>query len=182
MAKPIPDNVKEILGQLSGPHQVVMRSYLATLRSEIKDLKEELLNATAEDPHAHFHGHEKCTADHSHAETAHGGDHAHKHEHGEGEHCDHPSHAHAHHHHDDEKPAAKEEHSHEHHEHHDHEHHHHDAHAHEHDHHEKEAEEMPAWKKKALESDPNAAPFGGSWNTESNVSASDASKGGKMEE
>ena len=39
---------------------------------------------------------------------------------------------------------------------------------HDHDHKKKE-EEIPAWKKRALESggDASAAPFGGSWNTES---------------
>jgi hypothetical protein len=33
--------------------------------------------------------------------------------------------------------------------------------------------DVPAWKKVALESgaDPMAAPFGGDWNTESNISA-----------
>jgi hypothetical protein len=32
-------------------------------------------------------------------------------------------------------------------------------------------DDMPAWKKKALEADPMAAPFGGSWTTEASVSA-----------
>ena len=34
-------------------------------------------------------------------------------------------------------------------------------------------EEMPAWKKRALQggADANAAPFGGSWNTESSMDA-----------
>lgn len=41
---------------------------------------------------------------------------------------------------------------------------------------------MPAWKKKAMEmgDDPMAAPFGGSWNTESKTSASAESE--KMQE
>ena len=37
-------------------------------------------------------------------------------------------------------------------------------------------EDIPAWKKRAMESgnnDPMAAPFGGNWNTESSLSASD---------
>jgi len=43
---------------------------------------------------------------------------------------------------------------------------------------EEKKEEMPAWKKRALEEggDANAAPFGGSWNTETKVSAMDTSK------
>ena len=42
-----------------------------------------------------------------------------------------------------------------------------------HDHEMEEVDEIPAWKKRALESgnDPNAAPFGGSWNTESSLDA-----------
>ena len=54
--KPVPDNVKEILAQLSGPQQVTLRSYIATLRSEIKQLEEDLLTAKNPDPHAHYHG------------------------------------------------------------------------------------------------------------------------------
>ena len=59
MVKPTPDNVKEILNSLSGPQQVTMRSYIASLRAEIKDLEGQLLAANDEDPHAHYHGHEK---------------------------------------------------------------------------------------------------------------------------
>ena len=59
--KPIPDNVKEILGQLAGPQQVALRTYIASLRSEIKDLEAELLAKTDADPHAHYHGHEKVS-------------------------------------------------------------------------------------------------------------------------
>mmetsp|Transcript_18585 Transcript_18585/g.28704 ORF Transcript_18585/g.28704 Transcript_18585/m.28704 type:complete len:134 (-) Transcript_18585:199-600(-) len=64
---------------------------------------------------------------------------------------------------------------------HDHEHKH--EHGHKHGHAHKEEEDVPAWKKKALEegaTDPMAAPFGGSWNVESSLSASD--KKDKMEE
>ena len=53
-------------------------------------------------------------------------------------------------------------------------------HGHKHGHDDKKtADDMPAWKKKALESgaDPTAAPFGGDWKTESSMAASD-----KMEE
>jgi len=57
--KPIPDNVKEILGQLPGPQQVALRTYIAALRSEIKDLEADLLAKNDADPHAHYHGHEK---------------------------------------------------------------------------------------------------------------------------
>jgi hypothetical protein len=47
-------------------------------------------------------------------------------------------------------------------------------HEHEHAHDHKKEEDIPAWKKKALESgsdDPMAAPFGGSWNMEASVDA-----------
>jgi len=50
-------------------------------------------------------------------------------------------------------------------------------HEHGHDHDHKKEDDVPAWKKKALESgsdDPMAAPFGGTWNAESSV---DATKG-----
>lgn len=51
---------------------------------------------------------------------------------------------------------------------------HHD-HGHHHEHEHPKHEEAPAWKKKAMEkgNDPHAAPFGGEWHSESNVSASD---------
>lgn len=57
--KPIPDNVKEILGQLPSAQQVALRTYIASLRSEIKDFEAELLAKNDSDPHAHYHGHEK---------------------------------------------------------------------------------------------------------------------------
>jgi uncharacterized small protein (DUF1192 family) len=59
MVKPIPDNVKDILNELSSTQQVALRTYIASLRSEIKDLEGELLAKTDSDPHAHYHGHEK---------------------------------------------------------------------------------------------------------------------------
>ena len=55
-----------------------------------------------------------------------------------------------------------------------------EGHDHGHKHGHTKDEEIPAWKKKALESgatDPMAAPFGGDWKAESSLSASD-----KMEE
>ena len=57
---------------------------------------------------------------------------------------------------------------------HKHEHGHEHGHEHEHDHNhhnEEEEEAVPAWKKIAMDADPNAAPFGGSWNTESSMAA-----------
>lgn len=59
MVKPIPNEVKELLVSLTGPQQVLLRSYIASLRSEIKDLESDLLATRDEDPHAHYHGHEK---------------------------------------------------------------------------------------------------------------------------
>ena len=63
---------------------------------------------------------------------------------------------------------------------HEHEHEHKPAHEHEaghkHHHDDKEEQDIPAWKKKALEagkSDPMVAPFGGNWTTESSLAASD---------
>jgi hypothetical protein len=54
--KPIPDNVKEILGQLSSPQQVALRGYIASLRSEVKDLEHDLKAKNDPDPNAHYHG------------------------------------------------------------------------------------------------------------------------------
>jgi hypothetical protein len=186
MVNPIPDNIKEILSQLNGPQQVALRTYIASLRAEIKDLEGELKTKDDPNPNAHYHGEHRCTADHSHSGAEH-------HSHGE-KHKDHHAHKHEHHHGHEEcnedhshehSHASKHEHSHEHHKEHDHEHHehkehkHHEHHGHDH-HHNKKKEEVPAWKKAAQESgnDATAAPFGGSWNEESNVSA----KGHKTEE
>jgi uncharacterized small protein (DUF1192 family) len=60
--KAIPDNIKEILGQLSAPHQVALRGYIAMLRSEIKDLRADLKAKNDPDPDAHYHGDEKVRA------------------------------------------------------------------------------------------------------------------------
>lgn len=193
MVKPIPDNVKDTLNELTSVQQVILRSYIASLRSDVVSLEEEALNRTVDtDSHAHYHGHELCTADHGHGEHENSDHHEHKHT----EHCEHAEHEHQHHDHHQEKEHHEHKHTehceHEHkshdHEHksHDHEHHehkHHDHHEHKHHHDEtptataaKEEEDIPAWKKAALSSDPSAAPFGGNWHSESNVSAADSAK------
>ena len=61
MVKPIPDDVKTCLSELSAAHQVILRGYIGTLRAEIKGLEEDLRTVNDPDPHAHYHGHEKCT-------------------------------------------------------------------------------------------------------------------------
>jgi hypothetical protein len=66
MVKPIPDKVKECLMELTASQQVTIRGYIGTLRAEIKDLEEQLRTVEDPDPHAHYHGHDKCTADHGH--------------------------------------------------------------------------------------------------------------------
>ena len=204
MVKPIPDNVKELLSQLPSGQQVVLRSYIATLRSEIVSFEEEKLNADNNaDPHAHFHGDVKCTADHGHVDTEHVDhhhehvhtehckhDHDHKdththttkdshdhHEHKHTEHCDH-GHDHKEKHHEH-SHSEKHDEGHQHKDHvqsdeHDHKEHHH----HEHGHAEKTEhhDDIPAWKKVALSADPTAAPFGGNWQTESNISATEEMK------
>jgi hypothetical protein len=210
MVKPIPDNVKDVLNQLSSSHQVVLRSYIATLRSEIVAFEEEKLNTDNNDPHAHYHGDVKCTADHGHVDTEHANhhhehvhtehchhEHDHKdthiakdshdhHEHKHTEHCcdhghDHKEKKHEHEHHehtskteccDDHNEKHSDGHEHKHHVHSEngeHEHDHKEHHHHEHDHH----DDVPAWKKAALTADPSAAPFGGNWHSESNISAKD---------
>jgi hypothetical protein len=151
MVKPIPDNVKDLLNQLPSAQQVILRSYIATLRSEIVSYEEEKLNATNTDPHAHYHGDVKCTADHGHVDTEHVTEHHHEHKHTE--HCNHDHdhkdnhtasasnvhHEHTHtehceHNHDHKEKGHNDHHEHEHHDHnnkhHDHDH----DHDHEHDH------------------------------------------------
>jgi hypothetical protein len=218
MVKPIPDKVKDTLKELSSAQALVLRTYIGTLRADMKELEEQVRIADP-DPnaaHAHYHGDEKCFADHGVAETDHKSDgDAHEHNHGEtctadhdhSSHGDHKEHKHEHkehghkeHKHEHpEKKSHDDEHKHEHHEKksHDHEdkHEHHEKRSHDqhkHEHHEKKShdqehkhehddDDIPAWKKKALEAgagDPMAAPFGGNWNSESMV---DAQKD-KMEE
>mmetsp|Transcript_19723 Transcript_19723/g.29213 ORF Transcript_19723/g.29213 Transcript_19723/m.29213 type:complete len:175 (+) Transcript_19723:98-622(+) len=169
----LPDNVKAVISRLSVQDQVVIRSYIAGMRDELKELKVKSEHADDDDPHAHYHGHEKCTADHGHQDHEHKEDH-HSHEHhGEKKCTEDHSHDHKH---DDHKCDGGHAHEHKHssHDHsHDHkkkEEHHDHEHAHKH-HEEKEDEDMPAWKKQALDADPNAAPFGGSWNVESSMDA-----------
>ena len=67
MPTPIPENVKATLDELTAPQKVVIRAYIATLREEIKGLEEVIAAKGDPDPHAHYHGHDKCTADHGHA-------------------------------------------------------------------------------------------------------------------
>ena len=211
MVKPIPDKVKECLAELTAAQQVTLRGYIGTLRAEIKELEDQFRTVNDPDPHAHYHGHEQCTADHSHEDhhEKKAEDHSHEHHHGH-EKCtenhDHDhhhekkaeDHSHEHHHghekctenhdHDHHHEKKAEDHSHKHHSHkhaedkeHNHEHKEHNhEHKHEHSHADKEKEDMPAWKKRAMESgnDPMAAPFGGNWNAESSLSATDT----KMEE
>ena len=40
---------------------VVLRSYIAGLRDQLKEYKVRAENAD-DDPHAHYHGHERCTS------------------------------------------------------------------------------------------------------------------------
>lgn len=63
MVKPIPDNVKTCLSELSAAQQVIIRGYLGTLRAEIKELEDQIRTEKDPDPHAHYHGHEKCTCE-----------------------------------------------------------------------------------------------------------------------
>ncbi|KAL3822768.1 hypothetical protein ACHAXA_009642 [Cyclostephanos tholiformis] len=172
----VPDNVKEVISRLPMKDQAVLKAYIAGLRDQLKEYKVRAERTDDDDPHAHYHGHEKCTSDHGH------GDHDHK------EH-DHEKHDHKGHHH---KEHDHEDHDHEDHDHmdcggnhvcdgnHDHEHEHAEHNSHEHKHHEHEhghghekTVEVPGWKKRALEggADPSAAPFGGSWAAESSLDA-----------
>lgn len=65
MVKPIPENVKICLSELSAAQQVTLRGYIGSLRAEMKTLEEEIRTVSDPDPHAHYHGHEKCTGKHS---------------------------------------------------------------------------------------------------------------------
>jgi hypothetical protein len=145
-----------------------------------------------EEGHAHDHSHsagdEKCKDDTCTDEGhSHGHDHSHNKEKKEepvakceDDTCTHEGHSHGHDHsHNKEK---KEEHDHGAHDHsdkhkeeksHDH------GHSHDHGSSKEEKKEIPAWKKRAMESgasDPTAAPFGGNWNMESSLSASGKDK------
>ncbi|KAL7538513.1 hypothetical protein ACHAXR_008600 [Thalassiosira sp. AJA248-18] len=146
---PLPSNVKEVLATLPVKDQVVLRSYIAGLRDQLKEYKDKVEIAAAphgDDAHAHYHGHEKCTSDHGH------------------DHNDHADDAAA----CDEGDACDGGHSHE----HEHEHKHEHGHSHGHEH-KTEEDNIPAWKKRAMESggDGSAAPFGGSWGAESSMDA-----------
>jgi hypothetical protein len=201
MVKPMPDKVKDTLKELSSAQALVLRTYIGTLRADMKELEEQVKTVADPDPdaHAHYHGHEKCTADHGDAETVEHKSDGHAHDHKHGETCtadhDHSGHDHKEHEHKEHKHEHghdHKEHDHKEHEHHekkshDHEHKHehqekkshdhehdHEKKSHDHDHKHDHHDDMPAWKKKALEAgaaDPTAAPFGGNWNTESMVDA-----------
>jgi len=191
---PLPSNVKEVISGLPVKDQVVLRSYIAGLRDTLKEYKEKVerreINGEDDDPHAHYHGHDKCTEDHGHDSHDHHDDgDAHHHGH---EKCteDHGHKNHDHHgdamkdgeaeaHHDHAKDSG---HSHEHdHKKHEHKKNHEEKHGHDHSHNHDEkmaeadaaAADVPAWKKRAMESgeDATAAPFGGSWGAESSVDA-----------
>ena len=59
MVKPIPDNVKNCLNELTASQQVVLRTYIGSLRSDISELEIQIRTINDPDPHAHYHGHEK---------------------------------------------------------------------------------------------------------------------------
>lgn len=80
MPSPLPDTVKATLSELTSVQQVVLRGYIATLREQIKEFEEQALVASDPDPHAHYHGAEKCTIDHGHAGEEHGHGETHVHE------------------------------------------------------------------------------------------------------
>jgi hypothetical protein len=63
MVNPIPDKVKDCLGELSASQQVTLRGYIGTLRAEIKGLEEQIRTLEDPDPHAHYHGHDKVRVD-----------------------------------------------------------------------------------------------------------------------
>ena len=44
------------------PYLVVIRSYIAGLRDQLIEYKAAENRPVDDDPHAHYHGHEKCTA------------------------------------------------------------------------------------------------------------------------
>jgi len=60
---PLPSNVKEVISSLAVKDQVIIRSYIAGLRDQLKEFKVKAEHKDDEDdPHAHYHGHEACTA------------------------------------------------------------------------------------------------------------------------
>eukprot|EP01082_Thalassiosira_pseudonana_P015073 g13378.t1 g13378 contig8:552119-554295(+) len=134
-----PANVADAIKKLGASDQVAIQTYIAKLKASIEDLEAQVMQLREDDPHAHYHGHEKCTSDHGHS-----------HDHGTAE---------------KEAPACGGDHScdgghsHEH------------KHGHSHAHGHKTDDDVPAWKKKAMDADPNAAPFGGTWDAEASVDA-----------
>jgi hypothetical protein len=107
---------------------------------------------------AHVHG-DHCDHGKEAEHTGHSHDHAHKEEHHAHDHghahkeAEHHGHSHKEEHHDHSHKEAE-----------------HHGHSHGHSHDEKE-DDVPAWKKQAMDADPNAAPFGGNWGTEMQVDA-----------
>ena len=61
MVNPIPDKVKDCLGELTPAQQVILRGYIGTLRAELKEKEHEVLAMNDPDPNAHYHGEHKCT-------------------------------------------------------------------------------------------------------------------------
>ena len=143
---------------------VVLRSYIAGLRDQLKEFKVRAEHQE-DDPHAHYHGHERCTSDHDHS-------HNHQEPQGKGDHDD-SGNTHEHNHDYEHKHAHEHDRGHK----HEHAHEHGHGQKHEHKYHDEKKEgvdEIPAWKKRVLEKgadDPMVAPFGGSWNAESSLDA-----------
>jgi len=143
MATKTPKEVSDAIKKLDAVDQVAIQTYLAKLKQTIADLDESQHAAIEVDAgHAHYHGHEKCTHDHGHDDHHEEKHETHGHEHSQG-------HEHSHDHHKDTHKEC------------------HDPH---HDHKEHD-DDTPEWKKKAMDADPNACPFGGSWNAESTADA-----------
>eukprot|EP00804_Cyclotella_cryptica_P024012 CCRYP_020053-RB/>CCRYP_020053-RB protein AED:0.08 eAED:0.08 QI:109/1/1/1/1/1/4/951/349 len=153
MTSKTPSNVLEAIKKLEASDQVTVQTYLAKLKSTIKDLEQQLTAARDgnddddHDGHAHYHGGERCTGNH---------DHGHDHHTEQADEVAAPA-----------PSSCCEGHS--------HEHGHGHGHEHEHCHKAKDADDdldkIPAWKKEAMNADPNACPFGGTWDTEASVDA-----------
>ena len=63
MLDPIPQKVKDCLGELTPAQQVILRGYIGTLRAELKEKDGEILGLRDGEPNAHYHGDTACTAD-----------------------------------------------------------------------------------------------------------------------
>jgi len=60
-----PQDVSDAIKKLEPSDQVLVQTFIAKLKSTINDFEAET-HEDEEDGHAHFHGHEKCTAEHEH--------------------------------------------------------------------------------------------------------------------